>query len=109
MLLADLVDTSRRVAEDASRRRKISLLAGLLGRLAAGEIRIAVSYLSGAMPQGKTGVSPRVEFDVTRLNFAGRDQTVTFQSHVGRLQQRGLITFTVPKLLNSDKFKLIYW
>jgi len=59
-------------------------------------------------PQGKTGVSPRVEFDVTRLNFAGLDQTITFQSHVGRLQQRGLISYTVPKLLNSDKFKLIY-
>ena len=56
MLLADLVDTSRRVAEDASRRRKTSLLAGLLRRLAGGEIRIAVSYLSGATPQGKTGV-----------------------------------------------------
>ena len=59
-------------------------------------------------PQGKTGVSPRVEFDVTRLNFAGRDQTLTFQSHVGRLQQRGLLAYTVPKLLNSDRFKLIY-
>lgn len=60
------------------------------------------------LPQGKTGVSPRVEFDVTRLNFAGRNQTVTFQSHVGRLQQRGLISYTVPKLFNSDKLKLIY-
>src|SRR5215469_16686427 len=59
-------------------------------------------------PQGKTGVSPRVEFDVTRLNFAGRNQTITFQSHVGRLQQRGLIAYTVPKLFNSDRFKLIY-
>ena len=59
-------------------------------------------------PQGKTGVSPRVEFDVTRLNFAGRNQTLTFQSHVGRLQQRGLVSYTVPKLFNSDKFKLIY-
>jgi outer membrane protein insertion porin family len=59
-------------------------------------------------PQGKTGVSPRVEFDVTRLNFAGRNQTVTFQSHVGRLQQRGLISYAVPKLFNNDKFKLIY-
>ena len=60
------------------------------------------------LPQGKTGVSPRVEFDVTRLNFAGRNQTINFQSHVGRLQQRGLISYTVPKLFNSDKFKLIY-
>jgi outer membrane protein insertion porin family len=53
-------------------------------------------------------VSPRVEFDVTRLNLAGRDQTLAFQSHVGRLQQRGLISYTVPKLFDSDKFKLIY-
>jgi len=59
-------------------------------------------------PQGKSGVSPRVEFDVTRLNFAGRDQTITFQSHVGRLQQRGLISYEIPKLMDSDKFKLIY-
>ncbi len=59
-------------------------------------------------PQGKTGVSPRVEFDVTRLNLFGRDQTLTFQSHVGRLQQRGLLSYEIPKLLNSDKFKLIY-
>ena len=59
-------------------------------------------------PQGATGVSPRVEFDVTRLNFGGRDQTLTFQSHVGRLQQRGLISYTVPKLFDSDKFRLIY-
>jgi outer membrane protein insertion porin family len=59
-------------------------------------------------PQGATGVSPRVEFDVTRLNFGGRDQTINFQSHVGRLQQRGLISYTVPKLFDSDKFKMIY-
>jgi outer membrane protein insertion porin family len=59
-------------------------------------------------PQGTTGVSPRVEFDVTRLNVGGRDQTITFQSHVGRLQQRGLISYAVPKLFDNEKFKLIY-
>ena len=59
-------------------------------------------------PQGTTGVSPRVGFDVTRLNMFGRNQTLTFQSHVGRLQQRGLVSFAVPKLFDSDKFKLIY-
>lgn len=60
------------------------------------------------VPQGRTGVSPRVEFDVTRLNIGGRNQTLTFQSHVGRLQQRGLISYTIPKLLDSDKWKLVY-
>ena len=59
-------------------------------------------------PQGNTGVSPRVGFDVTRLNVGGRNQTLTFQSHVGRLQQRGLVSYTIPKLLDSDKWKLIY-
>jgi len=59
-------------------------------------------------PGGGTGVSPRVEFDITRLNVGGRDQTLTFQSHVGRLQQRGLISYEIPKLFNSDRFKLFY-
>jgi outer membrane protein assembly complex protein YaeT len=59
-------------------------------------------------PQGNTGVSPRVGFDVTRLNLGGRNQTVTFQSHVGRLQQRGLVSYTIPKLFDHEKFKLIF-
>jgi outer membrane protein insertion porin family len=59
-------------------------------------------------PQGTTGVSPRVAFDVTRLNVFGRNQTLTFQSHYGRLQQRGLVSYTIPKLFDNDKFKLIY-
>ena len=58
--------------------------------------------------QGSTGVSPRVELDVTRLNVGGRNQTLTFQSHVGRLQQRGLVSYAIPKLFDNDKFKLIY-
>jgi outer membrane protein insertion porin family len=61
-----------------------------------------------AAPQGNTGVSPRVGFDVTRLNLFGRNQTVTFQSHVGRLQQRGLVSYTIPKLFSHEKFKLIF-
>ncbi|HET9407148.1 MAG TPA: POTRA domain-containing protein [Candidatus Sulfotelmatobacter sp.] len=59
-------------------------------------------------PQGTTGVSPRVGLDITRLNFLGRDETITFQSHVGRLQQRGSISYEIPKFLGSEKFKLIF-
>ena len=58
--------------------------------------------------QGGTGVSPRVGFDVTRLNVGGRNQTLAFQSHVGRLQQRGLVSYTIPKLIDSDKWKVTY-
>jgi outer membrane protein insertion porin family len=59
-------------------------------------------------PGGSTGVSPRVGFDVTRLNVGGRDQTLTFQSHVGTLQQRGLISYEIPKIFNNDLFKLFF-
>jgi outer membrane protein insertion porin family len=59
-------------------------------------------------PTGSTGVSPRVGFDVTRLNVGGRNQTLTFQSHVGRLQQRGLISYEIPKPFNNDRLKLFY-
>jgi outer membrane protein assembly complex protein YaeT len=59
-------------------------------------------------PAGSTGVSPRVGFDVTRLNVGGRDQTLTFQSHVGTLQQRGVISYEIPKIFNNDLFKLFF-
>jgi outer membrane protein insertion porin family len=59
-------------------------------------------------PTGSTGVSPRVGFDITRLNVGGRDQTLIFQSHVGRLQQRGLVSYEIPKLFNNDRLKLFY-
>src|SRR5579862_1375998 len=53
-------------------------------------------------PLGATGVSPRVSFGVSRINVGGRQQTLTFKSNVSRLQQRGLLSYAVPKLLNRD-------
>jgi outer membrane protein insertion porin family len=61
-----------------------------------------------SFPTGSTGVSPRVGFDVTRLNVGGRDRSLIFQSHVGSLQQRGLVTYEIPKLFNNDRFKIFY-
>ncbi len=59
-------------------------------------------------PAGSTGVSPRVGFDITRLNVGGRNQTLIFQSHVGRLQQRGLVSYEIPKPFNNDRLKIFY-
>ena len=49
------------------------------------------------LPQGRTGVSPRVSFDLTRINFRGRNHTLLFKSHVGRLEQRALFTYQAPR------------
>ena len=56
MLLADLVATSRRVAETRSRLQKTAALGDLLRRLGPEEIDIAVAFLSGHLRQGRIGL-----------------------------------------------------
>ena len=55
-LLAEIVSTSARVAATPSRLTKARSIAGLLEQLAPEEVGIAVSYLSGELPQGRIGV-----------------------------------------------------
>ena len=55
-LLADLVGTSRRVADTPSRNAKVDELAAFLRKLAPSEIEIGVAYLSGEPRQGRSGI-----------------------------------------------------
>jgi len=57
-------------------------------------------------PLGQTGVSPRVLFGVNRINVGGRQQTLTMKTNLSRLQQRGLVNYDIPKLLNRDNLHL---
>jgi len=56
MLLAQLVETSRRISSTTKRLEKTDLLAWLLRQLQPDEIEIAVAYLSGAARQGRIGI-----------------------------------------------------
>ena len=56
MLLANVVDTSRRIAETTKRLEKVNLLAGLLKQLHGEEIEIGVGFLSGSTRQGRIGI-----------------------------------------------------
>lgn len=56
-------------------------------------------------PQGETGISPRVSFEVSRLNFRGRDQTITLKTAVGRLEQLALISADLPRWFDSPDWK----
>jgi len=57
---------------------------------------------------GNTGVSPRVSLEVTRLNFRGRNHTITFKADVGSLEQRGLVSYTAPRWFNNPDWKLSF-
>jgi DNA ligase-1 len=56
MLLSELVETSNAVQAASGRLDKTSRIAALLTRLAPDEIEIAVTFLSGAMRQGRVGI-----------------------------------------------------
>ena len=56
MQLHDLVTVSNTVAGARGRLDKIGKLSELLTRLPPDEIRIAVAYLSGSLPQGRIGI-----------------------------------------------------
>jgi outer membrane protein insertion porin family len=57
---------------------------------------------------GQTGVSPRVSLDITRLNFLGRDHSITFKADVGSLEQRGRFSYVAPRLLGSPLWRLSF-
>ncbi len=61
---------------------------------------------SSSNPQGETGASARVSFDVTRLNFRGRDHTITLKTRYGNLEKLALIGYTAPRLWDSPKLTL---
>ena len=58
-----------------------------------------------ANPQGNTEVSPRVSFDVTRINVGGRAHTLSFKSNLGRLQQRGAISYDAPRFVRNENLR----
>jgi len=57
-------------------------------------------------PLGQTGVSPKVLLGVNRINFGGREQTITLKGNYGRLQKRALFSYDIPKFLNLDYMHL---
>jgi len=58
--------------------------------------------------QGNTGVSPRVSFDLTRINFRGRAHTISLKSSYGSLQKRGLISYDAPRWTGNPNLRLTF-
>ena len=72
------------------------------------EFQTGQPTVNGTNPLGETGVSPRVSFGVTRLNFRGLNHTIVFKANVGRLQQRGLVSYDAPRWFNSPNWRLTF-
>ncbi len=59
-------------------------------------------------PNGNFGVSPRVLLDITRINFRGRDQSITLRTSYGTLEQRATMIFQAPHFLGNRHFDLSF-
>ena len=64
--------------------------------------------LSGAPcnTAGKTGVSPRVLFDITRNSLFGREQSASLQATYGLLEQKIALLYQVPHVHANRNFAL---
>jgi DNA ligase 1 len=65
-LLAEVVTASRDLSETSSRSEKVAILAGLLGRLDASEVAVAVGFLAGVLRQGRVGVGYSTIYGIER-------------------------------------------
>ena len=59
-------------------------------------------------PAGTAGFAPRVSFDVSRLNFRGLGQTLSFRSRISNIEQLGLLTYTVPRPYDIQNLTLTF-
>jgi outer membrane protein assembly factor BamA len=70
--------------------------------------RIGGSETSLDTPAGSPGFSPRVSFNVTRLNLLGLGHTVSLQTRVSTIQQRAILSYLAPRVRNHDNFDLTF-
>jgi len=66
----------------------------------------AIASGQSCNPNGKTGISPRVLFNVTRNNLFGREQSASIQSTYGLLEQQINLLFQNPHFHGNRKFGL---
>jgi outer membrane protein assembly complex protein YaeT len=59
-------------------------------------------------PNGVTGVSPRVLFDITRNNVFGREQSASLQGTYGLLEQKVDLLFQVPHFIGNRNFGVTF-
>ena len=97
----DGADTSKNVLFQISEAKRYTFNYGL-----GIEIGSGVNQSKNAGPQGSIGASPRFSFDVTRINFRGRDESILFKSHFGNLQKRALLSFDEPRWWDMDNWRL---
>jgi outer membrane protein assembly factor BamA len=59
-------------------------------------------------PNGHTGASPRILFNVSRTNLRGTDQSITLRTNYGTLEQIVLLSYQDPHFRNKPSLNLTF-
>jgi outer membrane protein insertion porin family len=67
-------------------------------------IQLKLNPCNQLSQEGRTGVSPRVSLDVSRINLRGTQDSLTLHSSYGLLEQVAILTLLNPHLYGSKNF-----
>ena len=113
-LFAELAEASRRVSETRSRNAKVAALAECLRKLEPAEIAIAVAYLAGETPQGRSGIGyalirdaePHTTIDAPSLSILDVDAAlarIAATSGAGSKAERTALLFALLARTTADE------
>jgi outer membrane protein assembly factor BamA len=72
----------------------------------AEQILLGISNSYKCNPNGHTGASPRILFNVSRTNLRGTDQSITLRTNYGTLEQVAMLSYQDPHFLNKPTLNL---
>ncbi len=95
-------EESKYVLYDVDEARHYSFTLGFGAQIA----RIGGGVSSFDNPAGSTGFAPRVAVGLSRNNLFGLGQTVGLQTAASTIEQRGALTYFIPRFISNDKLSL---
>jgi outer membrane protein assembly complex protein YaeT len=102
----DGVESARNVLYDMEEASRYSITTGVGAEFARIGGSNSVTDLSN--PGGAPGFSPRISFNVSRLNFLGRGQTLGFQSKLSTLQKRVSTSWFIPRVYQKPNLDVTF-
>jgi outer membrane protein assembly factor BamA len=70
----------------------------------ASAILLGIPQNQAYSQNGKTGVSPRISLDVSRINLRGTDESLTLHTSYGLLEEVANLTFQNPHFRGKEQF-----
>ena len=95
-------EDSKYILFDLDEAKLYSFNAGIGAQLG----RIGSGVTTFDEPAGTTGFVPRISLGLSRINLFGEGRTISVQTRFSTIEQRLLLSYTVPQFLDNDNLTL---